>query len=710
MTNDICFTGNAAKCDECVSSLNEVEGFAERNGEAVSFTEQDGNVKQGCELNENENVTELNGVAQSDEISEQSEKKPTRIDILTLYPEMFSALSAGIMQRAREKGLVEVNITNIRDYTTDKHGKCDDYAFGGGAGMVMTPQPIADAIRAVDEHHEALRIYMSPRGETLTQDMVCRLAKEKRLLFLCGHYEGVDQRAIDLFIDKEISIGDYVLMGGELPAMVTVEALARYIPEVLHSEDSTKEESFVDSLLEYPQYTRPAVFEGVSVPEVLLSGHHGNVEKWRFAQRVEITRERRPDLFERADIPEEKPKKPRRRKHKKTEAFENADKTEASSSLNETACSCDESVSSLNQAESVGFVEEVKADGSASEAKQEMKENGMNILLISSVTGVLTVGIYKNGEIFSADSEALQRDHSAMINGAVQRVLEASGLSFSDIDAYACVVGPGSFTGIRVGIATVKGYAMAHSAPFIAVNSLELPAYNETDVDVEMDAGKGLVYSCSFRNGIPSQTVMTEPSGSAVAFDLKRSYIRELGFIAARKYANGEFVTRPSPLYVQLCQAENEFNARNKLPVVRRITVGDVGEVVEINKVCLPDEAWSYEMFVKELEEPTADIYGCFCGGRLAGYAQIRFDGEQIYLGNIAVLPEYRRNGYAKELLQRIFEDYKRKEVTSCFLHVRKGNSSAIAFYEALGFGIINEIKDYYPHKEAALAMLKGLN
>ena len=221
-----------------------------------------------------------------------------RIDIATLFPEAFAPLGVGVIGRAVESGLLEVNIVNIRDYTLDKHGKCDDTPFGGGAGMVMTPQPIHDAISALDPDHEALRIYMSPKGRTLCQSMVKELAARDRLLFLCGSYEGIDERVLELDIDCEISIGDYVLTGGELPAMVTVNAVARYVKGVLGSEQSTDEESFSDGLLEYPQYTRPREFMGKEVPAVLLSGDHAKIATWRRAKQIEITSQRRPDLTE----------------------------------------------------------------------------------------------------------------------------------------------------------------------------------------------------------------------------------------------------------------------------------------------------------------------------------------------------------------------------------------------------------------------------
>lgn len=222
-----------------------------------------------------------------------------KIDILTLFPEMFAPLKTSIIGKAVDGGILDIRITDIRQYTLDKHHKCDDYPFGGGAGMVMMPQPIFDAVNAVDPKRKSLRIYMSPKGKTLNMPIVKRLAGENRdLLLLCGHYEGVDQRVLDLCFDEEISIGDYVLTGGELPAMVLVDSVARYVDGVLGSESSVKEETFSENTLEYPQYTRPQIFEGIPVPEVLLSGHHANVEKWRKQQSAELTKRLRPDLLE----------------------------------------------------------------------------------------------------------------------------------------------------------------------------------------------------------------------------------------------------------------------------------------------------------------------------------------------------------------------------------------------------------------------------
>lgn len=196
-----------------------------------------------------------------------------KITVLTLFPEMFTPLFSSITGRAVEAGKIEIDLVNIRDFADNKHFKCDDYPFGGGAGMVMMPQPIGSAIEAVDPEHRAHRIYLSPKGETLRQDKVFSLLAYEHIILLCGHYEGVDQRVIDLYIDEEISIGDYVLTGGELPAMVVCDCVARYVDGVI-AQGSLVDESFANGSLEYPQYTRPAEYKGLKVPEVLLSGDH----------------------------------------------------------------------------------------------------------------------------------------------------------------------------------------------------------------------------------------------------------------------------------------------------------------------------------------------------------------------------------------------------------------------------------------------------
>lgn len=221
-----------------------------------------------------------------------------RIDILTLFPEMFAPINDSILKRARDKKILEINTVNIRDFSLDKHLKCDDAPFGGGAGMVMTPQPVCDCIKHIDPNHLAHRIYMSPRGKILTVEKAKTYAGFDWLLLLCGHYEGIDQRIIDLYIDEEISIGDFVLTGGELPAMILTDVVSRFVPGVLGCSESAQDESFSDGLLEYPQYTRPQVYEGLCVPEVLLSGHHENIEKWRREQSLKITEQNRPDLLE----------------------------------------------------------------------------------------------------------------------------------------------------------------------------------------------------------------------------------------------------------------------------------------------------------------------------------------------------------------------------------------------------------------------------
>lgn len=220
-----------------------------------------------------------------------------KITVLTLFPEMFTPLFSSITGRAVEAGKIEIKIVNIRDFADNKHFKCDDYPFGGGAGMVMMPQPIGSAIEAVDPEHRAHRIYLSPKGETLRQDKVFSLLAYEHIILLCGHYEGVDQRVIDLYIDEEISIGDYVLTGGELPAMVLCDCVARYVDGVI-SNGSLVDESFANGSLEYPQYTRPAEYMGLKVPEVLLSGDHKKIDEWRAEESIKLTRSRRPDLTE----------------------------------------------------------------------------------------------------------------------------------------------------------------------------------------------------------------------------------------------------------------------------------------------------------------------------------------------------------------------------------------------------------------------------
>lgn len=218
-----------------------------------------------------------------------------RFDVLTLFPEMFNALKESVIGRALDNNLIEMNLINIRDFSKDKHKKVDDTTYGGGAGMLMRPDVVYDAYKSVKSEKSKV-IYLSPKGKVLTQNKVKDLAKEEHLILLCGHYEGIDQRVLDMIVDEEISIGDYVLTGGELPAMVLIDSVSRYVEGVL-KEGSTKEESFSEGLLEYPQYTRPEVFEGIKVPEVLLSGHHENIDKWRREQSLKITKIKRPDLL-----------------------------------------------------------------------------------------------------------------------------------------------------------------------------------------------------------------------------------------------------------------------------------------------------------------------------------------------------------------------------------------------------------------------------
>lgn len=219
-----------------------------------------------------------------------------KFDVLTLFPEMFETMKQSIFGKAMEKGIVTMNTVNIRDFSKDKHKKVDDTPYGGGAGMVMMPDVVYSAYQSI-EAKDAKVIYMSPQGKTLSQKEIEELAKQDHLIILCGHYEGIDQRVLDKIVDEEISIGDYVLTGGEIPAMVLMDSVSRYVEGVL-KQDSIKEESFTNGLLEYPQYTRPETFEGQKVPEILLTGHHENIEKWRKEQSLKITKQKRPDLLE----------------------------------------------------------------------------------------------------------------------------------------------------------------------------------------------------------------------------------------------------------------------------------------------------------------------------------------------------------------------------------------------------------------------------
>ncbi len=226
-----------------------------------------------------------------------------KFNVLTLFPEMFNSLKMSILGRAEENGKIEINLINIREFSKDKHKKVDDTPYGGGAGMVIKPDVVYDAYSSITSKQtnastkKAKVIYLTPQGNRLTQAKVRELSKEDELILLCGHYEGIDERVLEKIVDEEISIGDYVLTGGELPAMVLIDAISRHVEGVLNNE-SIEEESFSNGLLEYPQYTRPEEFMGERVPDVLLSGHHKNIEEWRYKQSLERTKLKRPDLLE----------------------------------------------------------------------------------------------------------------------------------------------------------------------------------------------------------------------------------------------------------------------------------------------------------------------------------------------------------------------------------------------------------------------------
>mgnify|MGYP000112014765 CR=1 FL=1 len=224
-----------------------------------------------------------------------------KFDILTLFPEVIdSVLKESIIGRAQEKGILDINAVNIREFSKNKHKKADDYPYGGGGGMIMTAQPVYDAYLSIikDIDYKPKVIYLSPQGRVLTQEVVKELSTKRHIVLLCGHYEGIDERIIEEIVDEEVSIGDYVLTGGELPAMVLIDSVSRLIPGVLSNEDSYSDESHYDGLLEYPHYTRPVEFNNRKVPDVLLSGHHANITRWRRKETLKRTCLKRPDLFE----------------------------------------------------------------------------------------------------------------------------------------------------------------------------------------------------------------------------------------------------------------------------------------------------------------------------------------------------------------------------------------------------------------------------
>ena len=223
-----------------------------------------------------------------------------KIDILTLFPNMFDALNHSILGKAKDKELIDINIVDYRKFSGNKHNQVDDYPFGGGQGMVLKPEPIFNAVESLNKTDKTRIILLCPQGERFSQKKAEELSKEEHLVFICGHYEGYDERIREYLVTDELSIGDFILTGGEFAAMTMVDSIARLVPEVLGKEESHKDDSFSTGLLEYPQYTRPAVFRGVAVPEVLLSGHHANIEKWRHKKRIEKTYTNRPDLIEKA--------------------------------------------------------------------------------------------------------------------------------------------------------------------------------------------------------------------------------------------------------------------------------------------------------------------------------------------------------------------------------------------------------------------------
>ncbi len=223
-------------------------------------------------------------------------------DIVTLFPELIDVYTKnGIIKRAIENNLFNLNYVNLRDYSLSKHKKVDDYPYGGGPGMLLKPEPMFKALNSIKKHNSYI-IYLSPKGNLFTQNKAHELSKKEHLILIAGHYEGIDQRIIDRYVDEEISMGDYVLTSGELPVLMIVDAVGRLLPGVLGSDESSVEESHSNNLLEYPQYTRPESYEGLDVPEILLSGHHKKIEEWRLFKAIEVTLQRRPDMIKNKEI------------------------------------------------------------------------------------------------------------------------------------------------------------------------------------------------------------------------------------------------------------------------------------------------------------------------------------------------------------------------------------------------------------------------
>ena len=338
----------------------------------------------------------------------------------------------------------------------------------------------------------------------------------------------------------------------------------------------------------------------------------------------------------------------------------------------------------------------------------------MKILLISAVSQVLTAAVVTEKEVFSGEVLCDVKSHSVEINSKVQEALAAAKISFEEIDAYACCIGPGSFTGIRVGIATVKGYKAAFPAKLIAFTSLDVAAYNTTGcVTAVMDAGRGRVYSASFCNAKQTDNAVmiekTALSGEIIEFDTTADHTEKMAALVREKYNNGEFVERLSPVYLQMCQAEAEFVKKTPY-VLRKISVADIPAMVEAEKVCFPHDPWNYEMFFGELSNPMAVNFGIFEGGELAGYCLAHFDGfDQVYLGNIAVLPPFRRKGYAEIMINDLITTHKAKGAVVVCLHVRASNKPAITMYEKNGFKILERCRRYYGNEDG-FVMVKTID
>ena len=335
----------------------------------------------------------------------------------------------------------------------------------------------------------------------------------------------------------------------------------------------------------------------------------------------------------------------------------------------------------------------------------------MKLLLVNAAADKLMVAVAVDDKIYKCDSNVAPKGHSAIINICIDEVIKKANVKLSEMDAYACCIGPGSFTGIRVGIATIKAFMLANPSKYIAVNSLEALAYNKHgDCIVAMPAGRGRYYTAAYFDGkeINAPEMVNDLPENAIIYDTKADYTDEFMAVAIAKYNKDEFVERLSPLYLQLCQAEEERNKKLKFSsafTIKKLDNSYVPELVEGEKVCFPLDAWNEEMLKETFDYETNTIYGLFMEKEFAGYAMTQVAFEDLYISNIAVMPLYRRCGGAEKIMEYIIEEWKNKGVKRLLLEVRISNSNAIAFYEKLKFQKIATRRHYYENGESAYTM-----